>query len=319
MHSGPKPVVTRFRAYQLGQVGSSYSYFDGEKFTLVEGMATDVNITQVQRELKVCDRSHIDTLHITSWDNDHCNASGLEWILETLKPSRIEYPGYPPHTDCARDCLKAIKAYQSKRTAAKLRVAVQCVDPPYIQSLGAGEALGYRNIVYHPKEIRPSSNDNSTVQLFRTGSFNVASLGDVEDPAIASMLRRCKTFSRETDVLILAHHGADNGFTTRRFLKDVQPRIAICTSNYDNHFDHPRQEIREMLYEQGIKIFTTKSGDVIIKSLPPHTGMYQVVNLKANSTEVSSTAEFEAKKRRLLSVNADTLRNRYKPGFKGLR
>ncbi|WP_231973168.1 ComEC/Rec2 family competence protein [Variovorax sp. HW608] len=314
-----KSVRTRFRAYQLGQAGASYSYFANQHFTLVEGMATDINITQVRREMEICGKESVDTLHITSWDNDHCSSSGLKWILEALRPSRIEYPGYPPHTDSARSCLQAIRSYQAIRRNTGVKVIAQCMDPPYLQSLESGKKLGYRNIVYHPKELRESSNDNSTVKLFREGSFNVASLGDVEDPAIAAMLRRCTIFNRETDVLILAHHGADNGFTTRRFLKEVEPRVAICTSNYDNHFDHPRQEIKDMLFERGIRIFTTKHGDVIIESVPPHTGKYRVVNLKSNSTQISSAYEYEAKKRKLLSMNGDTLRNIYKPGFKGLK
>jgi competence protein ComEC len=319
MTDSPQQVVTRFRAYQLGQAGASYSYFANKHFTLVEGMATEVNIGQVRREMENCSKETIDTLHITGWDNDHCSSSGLKYILDILRPTRIEYPGYPPHTDTARDCLKTIKAYQASRGRSGVRVTAQCMDPPYLKTLEAGKRLGYRNIVYHPKELRDASNDNSTVKLFREGSFNVASLGDVQDPAIAAMLRRCSIFNRETDILILAHHGADNGFTTRRFLKEVEPSVAICTSNYDNQFDHPRQEIRDMLYEQDIKIFTTKHGDVIIESIPPHTGRYKVVNLKANSTQISSVSEYEAKKRKMLSMNGDTLRNIYHPGFKGLR
>lgn len=314
-----KPVATRFRAYQLGQAGASYSYFADPKFTLVEGMATEINIAQVLKEMENCGKEAIDTLHITSWDTDHCNTAGLEWILKNLKPTRIEFPGYPPHTDTARGCLQTMRDYRKSRANAGATIVVQCMDPPYLRSLEAGKALGYRDIVYHPKELRESSNDNSTVKLFRKGSFNVASLGDVEDAGIAAMLRRCNIFKRETDVLVLPHHGADNGFTTRRFLKDVEPKVAICTSNYDNQFDHPRQEIRDMLFEQGIKIFTTKHGDVIVESLPPHTGKYRVVNLKANSTQISSVYEYEAKKRKMLSMNADTLRNIYKPGFKGLK
>jgi competence protein ComEC len=131
MNTTLKPVVTRFRAYQLGQAGASYSYFDGQHFTLVKGMATDVNIKQVFPELEECGRTSIDTLHITSWDNDHCSASGLEWILRTLKPTRIEYPGYPPHTDCARGCLEAIRAYRAERARVNTSVTVQSMDPTY--------------------------------------------------------------------------------------------------------------------------------------------------------------------------------------------
>ena len=69
---------TRFRAYQLGNKGSSYSYFDGRRFTLVEGRLTDLSRTRLAAELKVCGKTSIDTLHITSWDQDHCTPSELE-------------------------------------------------------------------------------------------------------------------------------------------------------------------------------------------------------------------------------------------------
>jgi competence protein ComEC len=42
--------------------------------------------------------------------------------------------------------------------------------------------------------------------------------------------------------MILAHHGADNGFTTKSFLAHIDPALAICSSDYDN----PREEIREL-------------------------------------------------------------------------
>jgi competence protein ComEC len=79
--------------------------------------------------------------------------------------------------------------------------------------------------------------------------------------------------------MILAHHAADNGFTTKNFLAHLEPRLAICSSNYDNLYDHPRQEIRDLLHEQGVRLMTTKTGDVIVKSIGDHTGAYRAVNL----------------------------------------
>ncbi len=55
----------------------------------------------------------------------------------------------------------------------------------------------------------------------------------------------------------------------------------------------------------------TKTGDVIVRSIGDHTGHFQAINLKASSTEISSTCSFVAKKKHLLSFNDDTLRNIY--------
>lgn len=110
--------------------------------------------------------------------------------------------------------------------------------------------------------------------------------------------------------MILAHHGADNGFTTKALLTRIAPRVTICTSDYDNKFDHPRQEIRDILNELGIPIYTTKTGDVIVASETPHTHKYTVYNLMSDSTDLSSQKPFKSKKSHLLG-NSDRAATHY--------
>jgi competence protein ComEC len=162
--------------------------------------------------------------------------------------------------------------------------------------------MAFNNTFYNPYHIVENANDNSTVKLFRGGCFNVLSLGDVEDALIGARFRRCRILTSETDIMILTHHGADNGFTTKKFLRHVDPTVAICSSNYDNQCDHPRQEIRDLRHEEGIQPKTTKTGDVIVQSVGNHTGVYEVVNLQAKSTEVSSIGTFVSKKRSTFSM-----------------
>jgi len=298
---------TRFRAYQLGEPGSSFSYFDGSTFTLIEARVTDLSRPCLKAELEECDRSGIGCLHITGWDNDHCGTADLEEILDEYAPARIEYPGYEPHTDTAKTCLELIRKH--KRVRAK--AVVQKIDPPYIRSLEIGPQWGYRDILYHPQKLSDNNNDNSTIKLFRTGCFNVASLGDVESNFISAWLRRLRTFSTEVDVLILAHHGAENGFTSSAFLRLVRPTVAVCSADYDNKFDHPRQEIRDLLHKYEIPLFTTKTGDIVIKSLSPHTQTCKLLNLIADSHQLSSEKTFTTKKSRKLHHNLDTVRQTY--------
>src|SRR6185312_3113483 len=154
----------------------------------------------------------------------------------------------------------------------------------------------FRNVFYNPRWIDQNcANNNSTVELFRVGSFNVLSLGDVESHDISSRLRRDKYLGREVDVMILAHHGADNGFTNKRFLEHIEPQLAICSADYANQYDHPTQDIRDLLFEQKIRLMTTKTGDIIVKSIGDHTGQFRANNLRAGSTEVSSQYDFTSK------------------------
>jgi len=305
-----KKKFTRFRAYQLGSAGSSFSYFDGNNFTLIEARFTDGNRESIKSEIQICKTDGIKTLHITSWDQDHCVPSQLEEIVNLYHPSKIEYPGYAPHTESGKESLRIIKSYKGKKNAPKKLVQI---TPEYIESLNSAKHYGYNDIFYHPKSIdSESSNNNSSVKQFRSGSFNVLSLGDVESTVIASGLRRQKTINSEVDVMILAHHGAANGFTTSSFMKHTRPSIAIASADYGNKFSHPKQEIRDLLHKNKIKLFTTKTGDVVVFSTGSHAGNYKVVNLKAGSTEKSSEYDFRAKKSKRLSVNEDTLRARRK-------
>lgn len=302
-----KNKLTRFRAYQLGNAGSSFSYFNGKYFTLIEARYNEGNKESINNELTNCGITEIYNLHITSWDQDHCSPSQLEEILNTFNPKKIEFPGYAPHTDSGKDSLKLIQAYKKKNSAKKI---IQ-VTPEYISSLDKAENYGYNDILYHPKSIdKESSNNNSTVKQFRSGSFNVLSLGDIESTHISSGLKRQKTVNTEVDVMILAHHGAANGFTTSSFLRTVKPSIAIASADYANQFKHPKPEIRELLHKYDIPIFTTKTGDVVVYSTGNHIGQYRLVNLKAGSTEISKQCDFQAKKLDYLNQNKDTIRAR---------
>ncbi|UGY17979.1 hypothetical protein HAP48_0011410 [Bradyrhizobium septentrionale] len=307
-----KSIVTRFRAYQLGVPGSSFSFFADGHFTVIEGRLTELSKVALLYEMHRCGVETANTLHITSWDADHCNRHELQELLGLVRPLLIECPGYDPYTDHGEGCLEIIAAYRDAQLKANRTPTIRHLTPRYIAALQKAGDLAFKDTLYNPLRFdEDCANNNSTVKHFRQGSFNVLSLGDVESPNISARLRRSRILKSETDVMILAHHGADNGFTTKGFLARLEPRLAICSSNYANQYDHPRDEIRELLHEQGIRLMTTKTGDVIVKSIGDHTGVYRAVNLKGNSKDISSTMDFRSKKGRILSFNEDTLRQRY--------
>lgn len=316
-----KSNLTRFRAYQLGSAGSSFSYYADGHFTLVEGRLTEVSGLSLIREMAECNVQSIDVLHVTSWDADHCQASELPVLLELTRPLRLELPGYVPHTENGKKSLKIFSEYVAEKRQDNRSKTLRHVTPEFIGSLQSATRLAFNDIFYNPMHIDQNcANDNSTVKHFRRGSFNVLSLGDVESTNISARLRRCRLLGMETDVMILAHHGADNGFTTKNFIRHLEPSLAICSSDFDNQHDHPRQEICDILDECGVRLMTTKTGDVLVCSIGDHTGQYQAINLCAGSTRISSHETFNAKKRRLLSFNEDTIRTLYerKSGYRHL-
>lgn len=307
-----KSVITRFRAYQLGSAGSSFSYFAGGHFTVMEGRLTKVSCPSLIREMEMCGVKTADMLHITSWDADHCAASELEELLDLTLPTRIEIPGYDPHCEHAEKCWSIIEKYRQARVRSNRAATVQSITPALIGGLGQASRLAFNNIYYHPEYIDPEcNNDNSTIKFFRRGSFNVLSLGDVESTNIAARLRRSRMLGLETDIMILAHHGADNGFTNRKLLRHLEPQMAVCSSNFDNQHDHPDDTIRELLQDEDIDLMTTKTGDVLVKSIDTHTGLFQAFNIVGGTVNTSSKRQFRARKAKLLGYNEDTIRQIY--------
>jgi competence protein ComEC len=100
----------------------------------------------------------------------------------------------------------------------------------------------------------------------------------------------------------------------------IEPQLAICSADFANQYDHPTQDIRDLLFEQDIRLMTTKTGDIIVKSMGDHTGQFRAINLRAGSTEISSQYDFTSKKAKLLSYNADTIRQLYstRPSYRNL-
>lgn len=279
---------TRFRAYQLGTKGSSFSYTVGNYITVIEGRYNDVNKANIKSELERIGEKRIDCLHITSWDEDHCNYDELLNMLIELSPRRIEYPWYTPDSQCGLKS-KALIEYFIKETKNN----GNAISPSYINGLEEGKLLKYNDILYNPVSDADTHNDNSVVQLFRHGKFTVLSLGDCESKEIAERIMHSSIASQEVDVMILAHHGADNGFTTKDFIEKINPRVAICSSNYDNQFEHPRQEVRDILHEAGVPLYTTKTGDVIIDC--PTGNEARVYNFISNNEVLNSSIKFTTK------------------------
>lgn len=276
---------TRFRAYQLGEKGSSFSLSVDQYFILIEARYNDVNKQHIKNEMRLSGVSHIDVLHITSWDEDHCKSTELEDIIQDLQPSVIECPGYCPHT---------ITGLRSLSIITNSGCQVIRVNPILVRNQTFNRLFGH-DLFFGPNNIADgtSSNNKSTIKLFRIGSFQVLSLGDCEDETIANRLMQNEIIANEVDVLILAHHGADNGFTSTDFLKTVNPKVAICACDWDNMYSHPAPAVRSMLSNLNIKYYSTKSGDIIAQSIDKFK--FKVSNYISNSEKKESVEEFSNK------------------------
>lgn len=284
---------TRFRAYQLDSPGSLFSYADPTEFTLIEARLPKEGLKVLQSELQANGKTKLDTLHITSWEEDHCEWDALTQILNHLRPSRIEIPAYTPSSDNGKLCKRIIENYEDIHEKYVPNVVV--VSTEYVKSLPGAAAFGTNNVLYPPEYSSDKANDWSLIKLLRSRGFHVASLGDCESKSIADRLCSSSIFTTEVDVLILPHHGADNGFMTGEFLDKVKPKLAVCSSNYDNQYEHPRPRISQLLSERGIPLMTTKRGDVIVFHRDQDVES-TAVNFISNNTDRETPVTFTPKR-----------------------
>lgn len=274
---------TRFRAYQLGTCGASFSISVDRHFTLIEARFNNYNSPHILWEMRNLGIDRIDTLHITSWDADHCSNAEIDNLLFVLNPKRIEMPGYKPHSNNAIEAKKKMMQHSSEKI----------ITTPQLVKLTPHKTMFGEDVLYNPTCNCDKSNDNSVVKFFRIGSFTVLSLGDCESEQIRDALMADEILQKEVDILILSHHGADNGFTTLEFLRALNPKIAICASDYGNKYGHPDDVITQRLRTAAIDYYSTKTGDVIAQSLDKYS--FKVSNYISNDTALGAVSEYTNK------------------------
>lgn len=256
-------------------------------FTMIEARLNDDNCKAVVFEMGKAGVDRIDVLHITSWDEDHCNPDELNIILKHLKPRLIEYPSYEPHADSGKASKKLIMGYNE---GEKRRIT------PYVVRACDKTPLKGRDIFYNPivnNDDPQKANDNSLVKLFRVGSFVILSTGDCEDESIANSLAADDILKSEVDVMIIAHHGSKNSINTPLLLDNLKPKFAICNVDRSNRYDHPDAVIRQRLISRGIPYLTTKDGDVLVKTIDTHT--YKVMQHRKEGWVEHESNPFNAK------------------------
>ena len=288
-------IITKFRAFQLDSPGSLFSYWKKSGYTLIEARLPKNGIEVLIEDLRFHNKDHIDILHITSWDDDHCDFDSLTQIMNKLRPNIIQIPSYDPSSETGIACQKLIMKYDDIHQNFVANIVKY--DKKKIDSLNSGTSLGTNNIVYHSLYNVEKKNDMSQIRLFRSEGFNVLSLGDCESEEITNNLISDSFIQREVDVIILPHHGSENSMLTSEFLKSCTPSLSVCSSNYDNEYDHPRPKIIQMLSSNNVKSMTTKRGGIIIIQQEDSL-QAMAFNFSSNNEKIEEKFSFTTKRQK---------------------
>lgn len=107
-----------------------------------------------------------------------------------------------------------------------------------------------------------SDNNRSCVLRVSKGRAALLLPGDMEAPGEFVLLERGANV--RSDVLLLGHHGA-RAASTAEWLAAVEPRLAIASAGYRNHFGHPAPEVRQRVRAAGATLLeTARTGMLVI-------------------------------------------------------
>ncbi len=116
--------------------------------------------------------------------------------------------------------------------------------------------------VIHPKTLTDNLNSGSISMRVQYGEMSFLFTGDAEADAELEMLQGQQPL--RANVFHVGHHGSSTS-NSEKFLKAVQPEIAIYSAGIDNSYGHPHKEVIERLTELGINVYGTDTyGTVIV-------------------------------------------------------
>lgn len=254
--------------FNVGQGDSIFVETSRKYQILIDGGPSgEIILEKLAEQLPFWDRT-IDLVILTHPDYDHLR--GLLDVLDRYRVENILWTGVLKETGTFEKWLEKLKKEKTNIVIAEAG-----------QIIKAGLARFY---ILHPFEnlegqlFEKSSNDTSIVAELIFGRNTFLFPGDItkkverklisensylDSPAIILQSKAgVNEYKLASQTLKVAHHGSKNA-SSREFLEEVSPEIAVISCGKDNSFGHPEQEVLSNLGEFGIKVLRTDRDDDI--------------------------------------------------------
>jgi len=223
--------------YMLIDAGSSTNYFDnGERIIipLMDFLGVD--------SIKYGMISHI--------DNDHYGG-----FISLIKEDRVNHIFKPAIDSSDRSDVKLENLLWEKG------VPFEYYEKKIIKLLN----LRLYILNGNNDDIIFDSNDRSGIIKIVYGNTSFIFTGDASKKIEPTLVNRYGEFLH-SNVLKVAHHGS-NTSTSEKFLEYVNPSYAIISAGEGNHFNHPSQEVIDLLTKKNVQILRTdKQGAILLRS-----------------------------------------------------
>ena len=194
----------------------------------------------------------LDIIVLTHAHSDH--VGGLPAVLKAMSVGLVLDSGYPHTSYVYEEFLEIIREnkipYKITKGGDEIHaykdVKVQILSPPESFLEGAGSDV----------------NNNSIVIKMTYGRINLLFCADIEKEAEKMLLE--SAYDLNSNVIKVPHHGSKTS-STHKFLKAVNPEIAVISVGARNPFGHPHTDVLSKYKNLGARLYRTdKNGTITI-------------------------------------------------------
>lgn len=136
-----------------------------------------------------------------------------------------------------------------------------------IPQAGSEVTLGSAKVKFlAPRTKLSDTNNNSIVIRVIYGQTSFLFTGDAEFDEENTILNGVSKSDVSSSVLKVAHHGSEYS-TSDKFLKTVDPSLAIISCGKDNQYGFPKQKVLDLMKDNGVEVLRTDlQGDILVYS-----------------------------------------------------
>jgi competence protein ComEC len=169
--------------------------------------------------------------------------SGSAIVLPFLRQKRISHLDAVVASHDNLDHSGGLKSVLAEHPTAKRYASAAFY--PLSEPCRAGMEWQWEGVNFtflHPMpDNRKSDNNDSCVLKVESGFGSALLTGDIEHESEQNMLQNAYNKIKDTDVLLMPHHGSKTSSTTA-FIDAVKPQLAIVSAGFLNRFKHPHEK-----------------------------------------------------------------------------
>ena len=199
---------------------------------------------------------HLDKLIFTHADADHIGSASE--VIRNFKVKEIVM---------GTDSEEFYRDKDSIQTALSKKIPISRVTKG--DSWYVADAAFY---ILHPYQKSKDVNESSIVLFAKIGGLTWLFTGDASESVEQELMRSFPKL--RVDILKAGHHGSKTS-SSKNFLEQIQPKVAVISVGKDNRYGHPHHQVLEVMEQLNIAIVRTDEDGAVSYKYRKKTGTFR--------------------------------------------